>query len=123
MLWPQIQGIPVFSETPMDRSNVPVERVAQQVKKSLDPNNRGRRRLTGSAVRAAAVLAAKRTRSVGRGASNLAREAVEGAVVAVAEIGGETGAFVRDSVIGVVEGTGQVVTVTGLPSERSWLAR
>ena len=112
MLWPQIQNIRVFNEAPMDRSSVPAERAAHQVKENLDPDSRGRRRLTGAAVRAAAVLAAKRTRSASRGASNLARETVEGAVLAVAEIGGETGAFVRDSVIGVVEGTGQVVTVT-----------
>ena len=92
----------------MDRS----ERVAQQVKETLAPDNRARRRLTGAVVRDAARVAVKGTRSAGRGASNLAREAVEGAVQAVAEIGGETRAFVRDTVIGVVEGTGQVVTVT-----------
>ena len=92
----------------MDRS----ERVAQQVKETLAPDNRARRRLTGAVVRDAARVAVKGTRSVGRGASNLARETVEGAVQAVAEIGGETRAFVSDTVIGVIEGTGQVVTVT-----------
>ncbi|MCE2405583.1 MAG: YihY/virulence factor BrkB family protein [Dehalococcoidia bacterium] len=49
---------------------------------------------------------------MGRGAGNLAREAVEGTVRAVAYVGDETGAFVRDAVIGVVEGTEQVVTIT-----------
>ena len=73
---------------------------------------RAYRRVTGAAVRSAALRAARGTRSVSRGASNLAREAVEGAVQAVGEMGGETRAFVRDTVIGVVEGTGQVVTVT-----------
>ena len=63
-------------------------------------------------MRSAALRAARGTRSVSRGAGNLAKEAVEGAMQAVGEIGGETRAFVRDTVIGVVEGTGQLVTVT-----------
>ena len=96
----------------MNSPNSPSERAAKQVKSTLAPDYRTRQRLTGAAVRSAALRAAKGTRSIGRGAGNLARETVEGAVRAVADIGGETGAFVRDSVIGVVEGTGQVVTVT-----------
>ncbi len=96
----------------MNESNNPSERIAKQVKATLAPDNRVHRRVTGAAVRSAALRAVRGTRSVSRGASNLAREAVEGAVQAVSEIGGETGAFVRDTVIGVVEGTGQVVTVT-----------
>ena len=58
------------------------------------------------------MRAARATNLVGRGASNLARESVEGAVRSVAEIGGETREFVKDTVIGVVEGTGQVVAIT-----------
>ena len=96
----------------MNRPGAPSERVALEVKEILDQDKRARRRVTGSAVRSAALRAVRGTHSVGRGASNLARESVEGAVKAVGEIGGETGAFVRDSVVGVVEGTGQVVTVT-----------
>ena len=49
---------------------------------------------------------------MGRGAGNLARDAAEGAIIAVNEVGGEAGAFLKDAVIGVVEGTAQVVTVT-----------
>ena len=96
----------------MNQMNNSSERVAQQVKEILNRDKRARRRVTGDAVRSAALMAVTRTRLVGRGASNLAREAVEGAVKAVGEIGGETRAFVRDTVIGVVEGTGQVMTVT-----------
>ena len=58
------------------------------------------------------MRAARATNLVGRGASNLARESVEGAVRSVAEIGGETREFVKDTVIGVVEGTNQVVAIT-----------
>ena len=90
----------------------PSERVARQIRESLVKEGRGRGRVTGAGARSAALRAARLTRSVSRGASNLARETVEGAVQAVGEIGGETSAFVRDTVIGVVEGTGQVVTVT-----------
>ncbi len=96
----------------MNRPSAPAERVAQEIKKVLDPEKRGRHGVTGDAVRSAALGAVKGTRLVGRGAGNLAREAVEGAVRAVGEVGGEAGAFVKDTVIGVVEGTGQVVTVT-----------
>ena len=63
-------------------------------------------------MRSATSLAVRGTHSVSRGASNLAREAVEGAVRAVIEIGGETQSFVKDAVIGVVEGAAQVATVT-----------
>ena len=96
----------------MNQPNSPSERVARQVKDTLARDEGRRRRVSGTAVRSAAQRAVRGTRSVGRGASNLAREAVEGAVQAAGEIGGETGAFVRDSVIGVVEGTAQVARVT-----------
>ncbi len=63
-------------------------------------------------MRSAALRAVRATHLVGRGAGNLAREAVEGAVHAAAEIGGETRDFLRDAVVGVVEGTGQVTMIT-----------
>ena len=97
----------------MNRPRNPSERIAQQVKATLIRGRRtSHRQVTGAAVRSAALLAVRGTRSVSRGASSLAREAVEGTVQAVGEIGGEAGAFVRDAVIGVVEGTASVVTVT-----------
>ena len=96
----------------MNKPNTPSERVARQIKAALAPETSARLRVTGTSARFAAMRAVSGTRSVGRGASNIAREAVEGAVLAVSGIGGETGALVRDTVIGVVEGTGQVVTVT-----------
>lgn len=96
----------------MKQRNTTSERVACQIKRTLPGNGAGPRPVTGAAVRSAALRAVRGTRLVGRGASNLAREAVEGAVNAVSEVGGETGSFVKDAVIGVVEGTGQVVTVT-----------
>lgn len=88
------------------------ERVARQVKESLGGEKDVHRKVTGSAVRSAALGAVRGTRSVGREVGNLSREAVEGAVRAVGEIAGETGSFVKDAVTGVVEGIGQVVSVT-----------
>ena len=82
------------------------------MKKALARDTSGRHGVTGATVRLAALAAAKRTRTVRRGAGNLAREAVEGAVQAVGEIGGEAGEFVKDTVVGVVQGTGEVVTIT-----------
>ena len=69
-------------------------------------------RITGHAVRSAALLAARKTRSVGIGACSLARETAEGAVRAVGAMGGEACAFVRDTVIGVLYGTGEAVTIS-----------
>ncbi len=69
-------------------------------------------RITGHAVRAAALTAARGTRSVGIGAGSLARETAEGTVRAVGAMGGEAGAFVRDTVIGVIQGTGEAVTIS-----------
>ncbi len=82
------------------------------MKSTLTKQRRARRPVTGAITRSAAQRAVGATHLVGRGASNLAREAVEGAVRAVAEMSGETRAFVSDTVVGVVQGTGQVVTVT-----------
>ena len=97
----------------MNTPNDPSQRVAEQVKEDLEKVRRTRRgQVSGTAVRSAAQMAAQRTRTASRGAGNLARETVEGAVLAVSEVGGETSALVRDAVIGVVEGTAQVVTVT-----------
>ena len=95
----------------MDRSRNPSESIAEHVRDTLGRSGR-QGNITGAAVRSAAMIAVRGTRSVGRGASNLAREAVEGALLAVGEVSGETTGFVRDAVIGVVEGTGQVITVT-----------
>ena len=96
----------------MNRPESSSERVTRQVKDVLVRDGATRHRFTGSAVRSAAITAVKGTRSVGRGASNLGREAVEGVISAIGEVGAETHEFVRDAVIGVVEGTGQVVQVT-----------
>ena len=95
----------------MNRLNRPSDIVARRVRETLVQEKR-RRPITGAAARSAAMRAAQATNLVGRGASNLAREAVEGAVRSVTEIGGETREFVKDTVIGVVEGTGQVVAIT-----------
>lgn len=85
---------------------------AHQVKEALAEEGGGRRGVAGPAVRAAAMKAVQRTRRAGRGAGNLAKEAVEGTIQAVGEISGETGSFVRDAVIGVVQGSAQLATVT-----------
>ena len=102
-----------MGDTPLNVPAEPSRHAAEQVNKNLSKVRRTRRgRISGDAVRSAAHAAAQRTRSASRGASNLARETVEGAVLAVSEAGGESRALVRDAVIGVVEGTAQVVTVT-----------
>ena len=85
--------------------------VAQSIRASLTREARAGQRLTGSAVRLAALLATRGVPSVGRGAGHLAREAVESAVKAVQEVSGETTEFVRDTVVGVMEGTEQIVSV------------
>jgi len=82
------------------------------MRSSLSREVRAGQRLTSSAVRVAALLATRGVPTVGRGAGHFAREAVEGAVNAVGEISGETTSFVRDTVIGVIEGTEQIVSVT-----------
>ena len=96
----------------MAQSSSPQDDVAQQVREALVGEEGARPWLTATAVRSAALKAVRGTRRVGRGAGNIAREAVEGTVQAVGEIGGEAGVFVRDAVVGVVQGTGQVVRVT-----------
>ncbi len=50
-------------------------------------------------------------RRFGMGAGSVAADAVAGAIKATEEITGETTAFVRDAVVGVMEGTGQVAKV------------
>ena len=64
-----------------------------------------RRHTTRAVMRYASVMAINGTRSVGRRASTGARDAVENAVNALGAMGGETRAFIRDAVVGVVEGT------------------
>ena len=63
-------------------------------------------------ARNAALFARRSASSTGRGTSNLAREFVEGTILAVGEVGGETTAFVRDAVIGTMQGTAQALRVT-----------
>ncbi|MDE2843752.1 MAG: YihY/virulence factor BrkB family protein, partial [Chloroflexota bacterium] len=96
----------------MSSSSQRTHRIGQIMKASLSREVRAGQRLTGSAVRVAALLATRGVPTVGRGAGHFAREAVEGAVNAVGEISGETTSFVRDTVIGVIEGTEQIVSVT-----------
>ena len=96
----------------MARPPSPSDDFAHRVKEALAEDGGARRRVTGSAVRSAAMEAVQRTRRAGRGAGNLAKEAVEGTIQAVGEIRGEAGAFVRDAVVGVVQGTAQLATVT-----------
>ncbi len=84
----------------MSRPGNPSQRISEQVKETLERNHlernhRGRNsNITGNVVRAAASVAARGTRAMGRGAGNLARDAAEGAIIAVNEVGGEAGAFV-----------------------------
>ena len=96
----------------MNQRSSQSEEVARRIRETLVQDGGASRQITGNAVRSAALRAARGTLSAGRGASSLARDAVEGAVQAVSEIGGETRAFIKDTVVGVVEGTAQVVTVT-----------
>ena len=53
-----------------------------------------------------------RTRRLGRGASRAAADAVSSAIRAADEISGEATVFVRDAVIGVIEGTSGVAKVS-----------
>ena len=97
------------------------ERAAKRTADLTTKNPAPRGRVTGVVVRDAARAAMRRTISFGRGARGLARAPIEGSVRAATEIGGETGAFVKDAVIGVIEGTGQVVRVTA-PAVREVVA-
>ena len=53
-----------------------------------------------------------RTGRIGRGASRVAADTVSGAIKAADEISGEASVFVRDAVIGVIEGTSRVASVS-----------
>lgn len=53
-----------------------------------------------------------RTRRIGRGAGRAASDTVSGAIKAADEISGEASIFVRDAVIGVIEGTSRVAKVS-----------
>ena len=53
-----------------------------------------------------------RTRRIGRGAGRVAADTVSGAIKAADEISGEASVFVRDAVIGVIEGTSRVAKVS-----------
>ena len=55
--------------------------------------------------------ALSRTRRFGRGAGRVAADTVSGAIKAADEISGEATVFVRDAVIGVIEGTSRVAKV------------
>ena len=80
-------GCSAPSVNAMSRPGNPSQRVSEQVKETLERNHRGRNsNFTGNVVRAAASMAARGTRAVGRGAGNLARDAAEGAIIAVKEV-------------------------------------
>ena len=53
-----------------------------------------------------------RTRRIGRSAGRVAADTVSGAIKAADEISGEASVFVRDAVIGVIEGTSRVAKVS-----------
>ena len=108
----------------MNRTNSPGDSPGRAAKRTADftsENSERRDRVTGVMVRDAARAAMRRTISFGRGARGLALGPIEDSVRAATAIGGETGAFVRDAVIGVLEGTGQVVKVTA-PAVREVVA-
>ena len=63
-------------------------------------------------MRDASIRAVRGVRLVGGRANTAARGVARGSARAVGGIGVESGALVRDAVIGVIEGTGQVVSVT-----------
>ena len=67
---------------------------------------------TSDLVRNASASAVSRTRRFGVGAGSAAVDAMAGALKAADEITGEATEFVRDAVIGVMEGTGQVAKVS-----------
>ena len=70
------------------------------------------RATTRSIMRDASGRAVRGVRFVGSRANTAARGMARGSARAAGGIGIESGALVRDAVIGVVEGTGQVVSVT-----------
>ena len=101
----------------MNHPSDPEERISQQTRVNLDREMGYRRRIVDAAVRSAVSIASSGTRAAGRGARN----AMKGAIQAVGEIGGETLAFVKDTVIGVVEGAAQVTTIAA-PAVRDIVA-
>lgn len=70
------------------------------------------RATTRSIMHDASIRAVRGVRFVGSRANTAARGVARGSARAAGGIGIESGALVRDAVIGVVEGTGQVVSVT-----------
>ena len=70
------------------------------------------RRTTRSIMHDASIRAVRGVRFVGSRANTAARDVTRGSAHAVGGIGVESGALVRDAIVGVVEGTSQVVSVT-----------
>ncbi len=66
----------------------------------------------GDLLRSVTSSALVRTRRLGRGASKAAADTVSSAIKAADEITGEATVFVRDAVIGVIEGTSRVAKVS-----------
>ena len=73
---------------------------------------RGNRRTTSSVLRDATTRTVRGVRAASGRANSAARGVAGGSMRAVGGIGAESGALVRDAVVGIVEGTGQVVSVT-----------
>lgn len=76
---------------------------AKDVSSSARSNSRPPRRFSSTL---------NRTRRIGRGAGRVAADTVSGAIRAADEISGEASVFVRDAVIGVIEGTSRVAKVS-----------
>ncbi len=96
----------------MTQPTRPADLLVRQIRAALERSAGATRQVSRSAVRHSARMAVSWTRSVGHGAGHLAQVSVEETLRAVGEISGETTSFVRDAVIGVIEGTEQVVAVT-----------
>ena len=99
----------------MDKNNETERLAASQVHAALSRAGDSRHGITGDSVRWAAHRAAAAARRLGGGVEHLASGAVDGTMRAAVEIGSETTGFVRDAVIGVVEGSEQVIRV-GAPA-------
>ncbi|MXY44896.1 MAG: YihY/virulence factor BrkB family protein [Dehalococcoidia bacterium] len=83
-------------------------RIGRQVRTLVIGSAQGDQRRNGlwnDRVRAASQLALGNSTGDGRRAGQVAREAVRGAIGALAEIGGEASGIARDAVMGVVQGT------------------
>ncbi len=84
-------------------------RIGERVRERVSVATYGRRSAPNSDdFKTASESALNLTRRFGLGAGKVAVEAVSGAIKAADEITGETTEFVRDAVVGVIEGTNQV---------------